>query len=599
MRQNFSKKALIWSLLLIVILPGFSKADLVNYVYQNDSNVSIVQGAYPTEKIIINIPADENVVVRDVLVFVMVNLTSTDNLHLEEFDIVLQSPDNIFVKLHKSDATVTNETPDYWNFYTWYDSETLPSGPGDMDDFNDISSAGEWKLWIILDVPSCPGACLGTSNPNLFKLNISGEDDIPMFIEPNASTASTYSPNAISNFSIRNLTEVSNVFLENNFTTNVTYNATNIIMIYNESYYTYSAVLPAGIHQYKFILNSTVNTWNSTPYYNFTIAKATPTLNLTLNGTETNITIASCESVNATATINTDQDSMWLWLHNTTQMLLTKGFSIITKTIPLCKTTDIEFNFTVVYKETQNYSAQTKTLFATIETQKPTYANNQTTVAPIDDTHWSANFTIEWSDNKNIGNAWLENDFTGNMTNNSMNGSGFYYYNTTLAMGAYQYRLMANDTSDNWNVTDTMTFTLVTTTTTTTTTTAPAPTTTRPPGTGGFPSQPQTTTTTATTSTTQATTTIPEETITEGGTPVIKPEKLPLMTVEKPDAGTTETTTGGITGLATRNPVAATVSLILLIAIAANYAIGVEPIRQALTEIAKKLGLKKFPKAKK
>jgi len=91
----------------------------------------------------------------------------------------------------------------------------------------------------------------------------------------------------------------------------------------------------------------------------------------------------------------------------------------------------------------------------------PTFTNNQTQlVATYSPTEYS-NFSITWSD-PNFANAYLENNFTGSLTNTTMSGSypNFYYNSSVLSAGTYQYRFVANDTGGYSNATDVITFTI-------------------------------------------------------------------------------------------------------------------------------------------
>ena len=90
------------------------------------------------------------------------------------------------------------------------------------------------------------------------------------------------------------------------------------------------------------------------------------------------------------------------------------------------------------------------------------YSNNQSqTVSTYTPTGYS-NFSITLLTDFASATAYLENNFTGNMTNVTMNGTypDFYYNSSVLAAGTYQYRFIGNDTGGNLISTDLMNFTI-------------------------------------------------------------------------------------------------------------------------------------------
>jgi hypothetical protein len=98
------------------------------------------------------------------------------------------------------------------------------------------------------------------------------------------------------------------------------------------------------------------------------------------------------------------------------------------------------------------------------DTTSPTYTNNvSSTVNTYLSTNYS-NFSITWSDDSDsISGAYLENNFSGSLTNTSMSGSyanGYYYNSSVLGANTYQYRFVANDSSNNTNATPILTFTI-------------------------------------------------------------------------------------------------------------------------------------------
>jgi len=92
----------------------------------------------------------------------------------------------------------------------------------------------------------------------------------------------------------------------------------------------------------------------------------------------------------------------------------------------------------------------------------PTYTNNNSSlVATYTPTAYS-NFSITWNDNSGNVNAYLENNFTTALSNDSMNGPypNYYYNSIPLAAGTYQFRFVGADAYGNSNATDVQYFTI-------------------------------------------------------------------------------------------------------------------------------------------
>jgi len=95
-----------------------------------------------------------------------------------------------------------------------------------------------------------------------------------------------------------------------------------------------------------------------------------------------------------------------------------------------------------------------------VDINPPQHSNNQTH-SPVNYDNVNSNFTITWNDNVAFSTALLENNFTGSLTNTTMQGTfPNYYYNITLGAGTYQVRFIGNDTSNNQNATDIKYFTI-------------------------------------------------------------------------------------------------------------------------------------------
>ncbi len=322
------------------------------------------------------------------------------------------------------------------------------------------------------------------------------------------------------------------------------------------------------------------------------VQRASPALNLTLNGTESNITISKCSAVNATAWANTGQGQINLYIKNSTHTANPVNGSVnAAYIVSQCEAPGSQLNFTAFYPESQNFSSETKTFFALVEPVKPTYSDNRSdiqTVASQD--NFSANFTVTWADNFGVSSAFLENNFSGSFANRTMDASGVaYYFNTSVKTGVYAFRFTANDTSDSWNATDYLAFSV--------SYSPPAAPPSNPPsgggGGGGFPSATTTTTTTisttaSTTTTTATTTTIePNVLITGSRTGDVASETTGNETTpaQQPDASAL------VTGMvfAVQNPAAVAASLAVLGVVSLNYLIGFDRMADMSSAAKKRL----------
>lgn len=105
---------------------------LATYRYSNDTDVSIPDGSGSA---ISTITVPGGGIIKNVFAYVGISHTYKGNLNVN-----LTSPDGTSVRLH----SMSGGSDD--NISTWYDNETLPDGPGHMNDFNGGASAGTWIL---------------------------------------------------------------------------------------------------------------------------------------------------------------------------------------------------------------------------------------------------------------------------------------------------------------------------------------------------------------------------------------------------------------------------------------------------------------------
>jgi len=228
-----------------------------------------------------------------------------------------------------------------------------------------ISDSAQWNL--VLGVGNYIWNCLaydlsGNSDwdqNRTIKLNYTAVADNPPYWSNNQSNiVSTYSPAVLGYFNItwQDDNAVSTVWFESNYSGSLqNYSMNNIV----GNVYNYSAILPAGTHYWKSYANDTINQWNQTDLWPFTIAKASTVLTLTIlpsqtviNGTQTNV---SCVANNAEVTINLYRNSTSV--SNPDVQTLAAG----------------DYNYTCNTTGSQNYTAASASNILTVTTKVISY----------------------------------------------------------------------------------------------------------------------------------------------------------------------------------------------------------------------------------
>ncbi|MFC1734120.1 hypothetical protein ACFL6I_27770, partial [candidate division KSB1 bacterium] len=193
-----------------------------------------------------------------------------------------------------------------------------------------------------------------------------------------------------------------------------------------------------------------------------TITKAASSVNLLINGTDANYTINVSEYANLTGL---------LVIGDTADVdIYEDGTRISTGPAPLETIRQYStlglYNLTLVYNATENYTSNFETHWLNITDKTPPTPSNPTEI-PADPATYSPGkdyqFNVTWTDNYAMQDVRIEHNFTGTLQNYSVTGnvSSVYYYDYTgLLARSYVWRMIANDTSGNYNVTDQYTYTV-------------------------------------------------------------------------------------------------------------------------------------------
>jgi hypothetical protein len=282
--------------------------------------------------------------------------------------------------------------------------------------------------------PTC-SALVGTGTPTLLMNGNSVTSGNPLTLAAgnwtfNCSLASSQNYTAASNssnFTINQITPTLNYYL-NGATANLTNtvygtqinasgtNTGGTLDIYrNGAAITNGANYTLGVSYYRFDYNVTGNQ-NYTDLSRTLFANVTQALsqvNLTLNGTKSNITIEQFNSINLSCSRISGEGNVNLYKNGT---LINSGVSISNLT---AFNTEGLYNITCIYPESQNYSSSFETYYvnATSYTDLvyPTWSNNKT----------NANSSTKQGDNVYFNITLNDNAAGGDYIFSYDNGSGF------------------------------------------------------------------------------------------------------------------------------------------------------------------------------
>ncbi len=273
----------------------------------------------------------------------------------------------------------------------------------------------------------------------------------PAFSNNDSNIVSIYDPNTLSNFTVT-WTDgndiIDTVFIENNFTGTLI----NSTMNGGPLNYYYNLILGAGAYQFRFLANDTNDAWNSTSIVLFNISKATPTINVYIDGSSDNKTIGLNVPVNITATLSISE-TFYLYDNNT---LINSGVN------PLVNITQYPFesthNITAYYGGNSNYTNANLTFWIVVnDTLSPQFSNIVNS-SSIYGPNKSYQFNITWLDDSLIDTVLFE----WNNTNITAKKDGNMYSVDIIDLGvaSYNYTWYANDTAGKRNSTSELTFTV-------------------------------------------------------------------------------------------------------------------------------------------
>lgn len=210
-----------------------------------------------------------------------------------------------------------------------------------------------------------------------------------------------------------------------------------------------TSVLGAGTYNYIYNATGGQNYTDNSSMDTFTLVvnQVSSKINLTLNGTEGNITISQGNTIDINCSIINGDPSAILTLYR-------QGVVINSGTSPIGNTTTFNTvqveNITCIYSNSQNYTTSSETWWVNV-TGVDTTPPNINIVYPGNNTYWNddtidINYTV--SDAGGVDSCWYSNDtYSVNITlPNCANIT-----NVVWAEGQHNVTIWANDTNNNIN----------------------------------------------------------------------------------------------------------------------------------------------------
>ncbi|MBU0630964.1 MAG: hypothetical protein KKC80_08680, partial [Candidatus Margulisbacteria bacterium] len=124
------------------------------------------------------------------------------------------------------------------------------------------------------------------------------------------------------------------------------------------------------------------------------------------------------------------------------------------------------YTYTGYCNDTASNTRNTETRILNIDTSPPYWFDNTTSIVTTYSSTTLSYFNISWGDDYGVSTVWFESNYSSVATNYSMNNlsgtvtNGTYNYSAILPAGTHYWKSYANDTSNNWNDSDTWPFTI-------------------------------------------------------------------------------------------------------------------------------------------
>jgi len=184
------------------------------------------------------------------------------------------------------------------------------------------------------------------------------------------------------------------------------------------------------------------------------VNKSDPVLSLILNGVSGNISVVTHSNVEINASLtDPENESISLYLDG---VLTGEGSSLLSNT----SFADYGLkNITISYSGSDEYHPASNTLWIEVIVDSIAPQWNGSIDSPVSYAS-SHEIGLDWEDNVGVDSVWIEHNFNGGLENESV-GESYVYTTGALAIGNYQFRFWANDSSGNVGASDAMNYSIV------------------------------------------------------------------------------------------------------------------------------------------
>ena len=366
--------------------------------------------------------------------------------------------DNVLVDLVFANITLPNGTV---NQLTLNNASAITQT--DADKFNNsftiLEQIGTYTIRFIANDSS------NNINSTEVVFIVGNDVQSPLFssISNNITNGTAYVAGQVYDFDV---TWTDNIAVETVF---IEFNGVNTTSVNeSENVYNFSIVnLAAGAHTYTWYANDTSGNDNQTGVQSYTVSQATSEVNLSINNSESNLTILQGDTIDLNATQIAGDSGATLLLFN-------NGTLINNGTSPLGNSTTFNdlglHNITAIYVNSQNFSQSSESFFVTVSAVVDAVNPNITFVALTESnnsflsrSHIQVNVTA--ADDVGLDTIIIRLfNSTNNQINSSTSSTSPLFVNFTgLSEGVYYINATANDSSNNLNATETRIVTLDTT----------------------------------------------------------------------------------------------------------------------------------------
>ncbi len=235
------------------------------------------------------------------------------------------------------------------------------------------------------------------------------------------SSPATYDPSGSYQFNTtwQDNEGVNTTWIEHNFTGGAPANHSITSSTGNVYYYNYGNIA-AGSYAWRTYSNDTAgNTNSSMPWQTYTINKANSTIQLLLNNSESNFTINNSGSANITGKLIQGQGNITIYEEGAQ---ITYGAS--PQNIIRTYTSTGDYNITLVYAATQNYTSNQTTYYVSVQDTIPPGQVTSLNESITGETWILWNWTNPSDNDFDHVEVWINNSFEANTTNQYYNASG-------------------------------------------------------------------------------------------------------------------------------------------------------------------------------